>query len=186
MPRWPKKLDMNVDSVSTDKPPKVTRKPRMHKVTLDMVDAIVQMMTLPLNFIAPEYALTVVESDALVVAMTDLAAQNPWVANIVYSLVTGSQLLEVPLVVGAIGVNKLVVAKRLPDTVKIGTDVLLESVAARRVEGRVHGKQSAGRRDGSREEGSESKSKGIQSVRPEMESHGVGESAPQGQVQGQL
>ena len=180
---------MNGDGVSSDRPPKVTRKPRTHKITQDMVDAIVQMLILPVSFIAPQYALTVVETDALVVAMTDLAAQNPWVANVIYSLVTGSQLLEVPMVLGAISVNKLVIAKKLPEMTKIGTDVILESVAARRGKTNEHGKRSTKQAGGMRE--SDGTADVGQSVRPGMEGSEAGVNSPiegstAGTIQGEV
>jgi len=154
-----------------------------------MVDAIVQMLILPVSFIAPQYALTVVETDALVVAMTDLAAQNPWVANVIYSLVTGSQLLEVPMVLGAISVNKLVIAKKLPEMTKIGTDVILESVAARRGKTNEHGKRSTKQAGGVRE--SDGTADVGQSVRPGMEGSEAGVNSPiegstAGTIQGEV
>jgi len=134
-PWKPKKVNVSVEGASGDTAPKVSHKAKTHKITQDMIDALVQLINLPVSFMASDYALTETESAALVVAITDLAAQNVWVNNIIYSLVTANRLAEVPMVVGAIAVNKLIVAKKVPEMTGIATNVILESVAARRGKG---------------------------------------------------
>ena len=102
------------------------------RVTQDMAEALIQLVNLPLSMFMPAYALTGLESDALTVAITDLAAQNQMVANIIYNLVTVNKMAELPLVLGAIALNKLVVAGKAPVIAAIPAQGVLSSVATRK------------------------------------------------------
>lgn len=127
---WKKKAE--VEGASGDAAPKVSHKAKYKKITQDMVSGLVELMNLPLGFITPNYALTEVECSALVVAITDLAAQNVWVNNLIYNLITANTMAELPIVIGAIVVNKLVTAEKVPALTGIATSAILESVAAKR------------------------------------------------------
>jgi hypothetical protein len=135
---WKKKEETDGVSPTLDKPPKVSHKGKFKKITLDMVDGLVQLVNLPIGFVVPAYALTETESAALTVAIADLAMQNVWVNNLIYNLVTANTMAELPIVVGAITVNKLVIAGKVPEMVGLATGGILESVAARRGKGKAN------------------------------------------------
>lgn len=127
---------------------------RKARVTQEMVAAIVDLLSLPLSLFLPQYALTELEGDALVVAITNLAAVNQFVSNIIYNLVTVNQAAELPIVAGAILVDKLVVANRIPAMAGVPAQMMLASVASRRSKKRVEtgGARSVDRTDGQRQE----------------------------------
>lgn len=132
------KAQWNVD----EKAPKPKAKPKAHKVKTEMVQSLVQLVNLPLSLFAGDYALTEVEAGALVVAVTDLASVNPFVANLIYNLVSFDRGVELPIVLASIGVNKLIVAKRIPEATGFASNLMLSTIAARgaRVE-KSHKKQ---------------------------------------------
>ncbi len=135
MPRWPKKENAAPVPVlgSDDKKPKQPARSHHAKkrVTQDMVRGLVALVNLPVGAFAPDYALTEVEGAALVVAITDLAATNPYVNNLIIKLVTASSLGEVPIVVSAIAMNKLAVAGKIPQGLADQTNGLLGVYASR-------------------------------------------------------
>ena len=112
-----------------EKAPKVRR--RLPKVTTDMTSALVSVINMPLLMIAPEYALSEVEATALAVALADAAKQNQWIAAFLYNLVTATSWTELPMVVGAIAVNKLAAAGKLPEATTVASGMILEVIAAK-------------------------------------------------------
>ena len=135
MPRK-KKLNPNENpngAVPGDIAPKQPKKqtPKKGKVTQQMVSGLVQMVNMPLIFVAPDYSLSNTEMMALTVAMTDLAEQNQFVGNLIYNMMTATRMTEVPIVVGAIFVNKMIVAGKIPDAMQAPANALLEGIASR-------------------------------------------------------
>jgi hypothetical protein len=145
---------------STDTPPKGADTRKSHqarpKVTQDMVEGVVILVNMLPSTLAPKYALTQLEADALVVAITDLAAQNQYVANMIYNLVTVNKLAELPIVASAIVIDKLVIAGRISQLAAFPAQGMLAAVAARRGKRNVNMESGAtpgpDRNDGQRQD----------------------------------
>lgn len=129
------KAKHGIETAPGDVAPKVKRASPKKKITMDMVAGLVDLINLPLSFITPAYALSEVESAALTVAICDLAAQNAWVNNLISNLLTVNNSAQLPIVLGAIVTNKLIVAEKVPPMASIATEGILAAVASRRGKG---------------------------------------------------
>lgn len=111
-----------------DKRPQVKRR-RSRKVTRPMTDGIVNLLNLPLSLFAADWALEEHEIVALSASLCDLAAANPYVAQLIINLANARGWGSFPAAVGAIVVKRLAKAGRLPELAAMPADAVLYAMA---------------------------------------------------------